>query len=131
MTAMLSPSAATPIWQRLLATMLEFDAPMPPDYLAREEREILKSGRSTIYDLTAWNLTTEVPSSWWLRFWRVWIWVFTGGALAVTIWFTVGGWFDLRYLFRHLESFVPDPGDDGRVTPDERGIRSSRDRSGG
>ena len=42
---------------RLLATMLEFDAPMPESYLARERRSLLRTGRTSIYDLTAWNLT--------------------------------------------------------------------------
>ena len=65
--------------------------------------------------VTVWNLFTEVPDAWWLRFWRVWTWVFTGGALVVTLWFAIGGAFDLRYLFRHLKRYVPDPGDDGRV----------------
>ena len=71
--------------------------------------------------ITVWNLTTEVPDSWWIRFWRIWIWVFTGGALAVTVWFTIGGFRDLRYLFRHLKSFVSDPEDDGRVRHDGEG----------
>lgn len=65
--------------------------------------------------VTVWNLTTEVPDAWWLRFWRVWTWVFSAGALAVTVWFTIGGARDLRYLFRHLANYVPDPEDDGRV----------------
>lgn len=41
----------------LLATMLHFDEPMPADYLSRERSSILRSGFSTIYDLTAWNLS--------------------------------------------------------------------------
>lgn len=41
----------------LVAAMLEFDTRMSPDYLARERKELLESGRSTIYDVTAWNLT--------------------------------------------------------------------------
>ena len=41
---------------RLLATMLELDAPMPDDYLRRERRELLRTGRTSIYDLTAWSL---------------------------------------------------------------------------
>jgi len=65
--------------------------------------------------VTVWNLVRDVPTSWWLRFWQVWIWVFTGGAAAVTVWFTIGGLSDLRYLFRRLERVVPDPADDGRV----------------
>jgi SSS family solute:Na+ symporter len=68
--------------------------------------------------VTLWNLFTDVPDAWWLQFWRVWIWVFSGGALVVTIWFAVGGVLDLRYLFRHLKRFVPDPTDDGRVRRD-------------
>jgi hypothetical protein len=42
---------------RLLAAMLEFDAPMPADYLERERRNVLRTGQTSIYDLTAWNLT--------------------------------------------------------------------------
>lgn len=41
----------------LVATMLEFDTRMTSDYLARERRELLKRGRSSIYDVTAWNIT--------------------------------------------------------------------------
>jgi SSS family solute:Na+ symporter len=65
--------------------------------------------------VTLWNLFNDVSDSWWIRFWHVWTWVFAGGALLVTIWFTVGGVFDLRYLFRHLKRYVADPEDDGRV----------------
>ena len=41
----------------LVATMLEFETRMTPEYLQREREELLKKGRGTIYDLTAWNLT--------------------------------------------------------------------------
>ena len=43
----------------LIAAMLEFDARMPRGYLERERKAILRDGRSTIYDLTAWNLTMK------------------------------------------------------------------------
>jgi hypothetical protein len=39
----------------LLATMLELDSKMPPEYVERERREILRNGSSTIYDLTSWS----------------------------------------------------------------------------
>ena len=45
-------------------------------------------------------------------------WVLTGGALMVTIWFTIGGFFDMRFLFKHLKSHRDDATDDGRVDQD-------------
>ncbi len=42
---------------RLVAAMLEFDPRMPEEYLRRERRQILRTGESSIYDVTAWNLT--------------------------------------------------------------------------
>jgi len=71
--------------------------------------------------LTLWNLGSDVSSSWWVGFWRIWIWVFTGGALLVTIWFTIGGLYDLRYMFRYLKSYESDPSDDGRIAHSGRG----------
>ena len=41
----------------LVSTMFEFDHPMPPEYLSRERDSLLRSGESTIYDVTAWNIT--------------------------------------------------------------------------
>jgi hypothetical protein len=42
---------------RLVAAMLDFDPRMPEEYLRRERKEILRNGSSSIYDVTAWNLT--------------------------------------------------------------------------
>lgn len=41
----------------LLSTMLEFDPRIPAKTLQRERKEILRHGRSRLYDVTAWNLT--------------------------------------------------------------------------
>ena len=40
-----------------VATMLEFDTRMSPGYVERERKAIVRTGSSTIYDVTAWNLT--------------------------------------------------------------------------
>lgn len=40
----------------LLASMLELDTPLTPDYVTRERNELLRRGDSTIYDVTAWNV---------------------------------------------------------------------------
>lgn len=42
---------------RLAAGILEFDPRMPDGVLDEERREVLRTGRSRIYDITAWNLT--------------------------------------------------------------------------
>ncbi len=65
--------------------------------------------------VTAWNLFVDVPDEWWIAFWKVWIVVFAGGALVVTCWFTVGGFFDLRELIRRVTTHRVDLHDDGRV----------------
>lgn len=41
----------------LVSTLLEFDGRMPAEYLQRERTSIVRHGRSTIYDVTAWNTT--------------------------------------------------------------------------
>ncbi len=75
--------------------------------------------------VTIWNVFTEVPDSWWMQFWRAWIWIFTLGALAVTAWFTVGGFADFRFLIRRIKTHRADPTDDGRVTVGKVGERES------
>ena len=42
---------------RLLAAMFEFDPRMSDAALASERERVLKTGRSTIYDTTGWNIT--------------------------------------------------------------------------
>jgi hypothetical protein len=42
---------------RLAKAILEFDPRMPKDVLEEERQEVLRTGRSRIYDVTAWNLT--------------------------------------------------------------------------
>ena len=42
---------------RLLAAILEFDTRMTRDFLEEERRELLRFGRSQLYDVTAWNIT--------------------------------------------------------------------------
>jgi hypothetical protein len=41
---------------RLVAAMLEFDPRMIPTFLTDERRELLRFGRSRIYDITAWSI---------------------------------------------------------------------------
>lgn len=64
---------------------------------------------------TIYNLTVDVPSAAWLRFWHGWTWFILVCAVLVTTWFTIGGCRDLRDLFHLLRSRRADATDDGRV----------------
>jgi SSS family solute:Na+ symporter len=64
---------------------------------------------------TVVSLLGDVSDRAWLRFWRVWTWVILVSAVAIVVWFAIGGWRDLRYLFRSLQGAGVDEHDDGRV----------------
>ena len=64
---------------------------------------------------TIYNLVAEVPSTAWLTFWHGWTWFILACGAAVTIWFTIGGFRDLRDLYRLLRLRRDNPADDGRV----------------
>ncbi len=51
----------------------------------------------------------------WLGFWHWWTWAILVCSVIVTIWFTIGGFIDIRYLFRRLRQGSVDEHDDGRV----------------
>lgn len=68
--------------------------------------------------VTTYNLMVPVPAGSWLRFWHGWTWFILGCAVLVTAWFTIGGFRDLRDLFRLMRSRRADATDDGRVEQD-------------
>lgn len=63
---------------------------------------------------TAYNLTSDVSDDAWLAWWRGWTWFtfFTG--IVIMTWFTIGGFRDLRSMYRSLEEFRTQDEDDGR-----------------
>lgn len=65
--------------------------------------------------VTIYNLTVGMSDETWLAYWHGWTWLVLGSAVLVTLWFTIGGVFDMKYLFRQLRSRAADPTDDGRV----------------
>ncbi len=64
---------------------------------------------------TLYATQVEIPESSWAAFWRAWVWVVLAAMIAVSVWFTIGGFRDLRFLFRTLTARRADPTDDGRV----------------
>jgi SSS family solute:Na+ symporter len=64
---------------------------------------------------TVYNLLADVPDQSWLKYWHGWTWFILACAVLVTIWFTIGGFRDLRDLYRLLRLRRDNPTDDGRV----------------
>ncbi len=66
--------------------------------------------------LTVWNAITPWPDSWWAEWFKIYNLVVPGIiAVISTVWFTIGGTWDLRRLFQRLAEKEDDELDDGRV----------------
>ncbi len=69
---------------------------------------------------TIYSLLVDVPDAAWLKYWHGWTWFILGCAVIVTVWFTIGGFRDLRELYRLLRARRDNPADDGRVLESDR-----------
>ncbi len=65
---------------------------------------------------TIYNLTHEVSDAAWKSFWRVYVQIQLAAAGLVVVWFTVGGFRDVRAMVGRLRTMARDPSDDGMVT---------------
>ena len=61
------------------------------------------------------NLFMVVSDEAWMTFWYVFLLLNTAAAVAVIIWFTIGGVIDIKYMFRRLKTMTRDHTDDGSV----------------
>jgi len=61
------------------------------------------------------NLTMDISTHAWARFWHFWIWCYLIITIPVNIWFAIGGIADLRRFFKLLASASRDSRDDGSV----------------
>jgi SSS family solute:Na+ symporter len=67
---------------------------------------------------TIWNLIRPWSNEAWARWWLVNIWIGGTVGAAATVWFLIGGVFDIRAMFRQLASLQRDASDDGTVGVD-------------
>ena len=65
--------------------------------------------------VTVYAVRYGLGREWWAGYWHWWTYFAFGVAIVVTIWFTIGGFRDLRRMYRRLASYVADQDDDGRV----------------
>ena len=63
-----------------------------------------------------WNLISPWPVHWWANWFLIYNIIYVGiiGIIS-TVWFTIGGTWDLRRMFKRLESKATNIHDDGRV----------------
>ncbi len=61
------------------------------------------------------NLVYNVSDYSWSMYWKVTLIMNLVMSVPFVVWFTVGGVLDIRALYRHLDTAVPDHTDDGRV----------------
>ena len=56
-----------------------------------------------------------IPQGVWVEFWRWWTWLIFGTGCVIVVWFTIGGFLDLKRMYAHLEKYRADARDDGSV----------------
>ena len=64
---------------------------------------------------TVYNLSNPVSDDAWMKFWEYYIYIHLILSGIVLIWFTLGGFYDLKSMINALKSDVRDHGDDGWV----------------
>jgi SSS family solute:Na+ symporter len=73
---------------------------------------------------TIQNLTHAVADDAWFRFWKIWLWIQIAMSAITVVWFSTGGFLDLRRMFRRLQTRERDHADDGFVRREEsRAVR--------
>jgi len=65
---------------------------------------------------TIYNLTNDVSNEAWMSFWKYYLMIQIGMALISIIWFTWGGFRDLKVMLKKLKSSERDHQDDGWVS---------------
>ena len=71
------------------------------------------------FTVIAINLTFGLSDGWWEIFWKGYIWVSLIAGAIVTVWFTIGGVYDMKYMFKKLGGERTDELDDGRVQEEQ------------
>ncbi len=64
---------------------------------------------------TAYAMTVGIPPEWWVSFWQYWTWLVFATGCVIVVWFTIGGFRDLKRMYAHLERYRADARDDGTV----------------
>ncbi len=64
---------------------------------------------------TIMNLTSDIPDSSWMDFWKFFVVTNLIVSVVIVVWFTLGGFKDLKDMLNRLRTMVRDHSDDGTV----------------
>jgi SSS family solute:Na+ symporter len=64
---------------------------------------------------TIYAMVVGIRSETWMTFWQWWTWLVFGTGCVIVVWFTIGGFRDLKRMYAHLEAYSADARDDGTV----------------
>ena len=67
---------------------------------------------------TIYYFTNGISDESWLGFWKIYIVIGLVMSIIVTLWFAVGGFFDIKYMLNKLKTMGRDHTDDGSVSED-------------
>ncbi len=65
---------------------------------------------------TAYNLYYDVSNIAWLNFWKTYLYIHITVSIFIIIWFTIGGFKDLKDMISRLKTEYRDHQDDGWVS---------------
>jgi len=64
---------------------------------------------------TILNLTRTIGNEAWMGFWKAYVSIYLGVSIVVIVWFSVGGFINLRDMIRRLKTMTRDHSDSGFV----------------
>ena len=64
---------------------------------------------------TIYNFRSELSVDIWASFWRIYVYVSVITVAVTIVWYLIGGIFDIKRMFRSLESVERNDADDGMV----------------
>jgi hypothetical protein len=64
---------------------------------------------------TLLNLTRTVGDAAWMSFWKTYVYIYLAASVIVILWFSTGGFLNLRDMVRTLKTMTRDHGDQGFV----------------
>lgn len=67
---------------------------------------------------TVYNLSHPVADESWMNFWNIYLKIHLALATLTILWFTIGGFRDLKKMIRRLKTMARDHSDDGFVSPE-------------